>query len=77
MLITVKYFGQIAEVTQTEEEQLHIVEGSILELLQILNLKYSKLIRMDFKIAQNKELVSLETPLTGAEIALMPPFSGG
>ena len=77
MLITIKYFGQIAEVTQKNEEQIEISEGSISELLSTLNTKYSDLKNKDFQIAQNQELVDLDSELTGAEIALLPPFAGG
>ncbi|WP_282124250.1 MoaD/ThiS family protein [Algibacter mikhailovii] len=77
MLITVKYFGQIAEVTQKEEEELEVAKTSISKLLETLNAKYTDLKNKDFQIAQNQELVSLDTELTGAEIALLPPFAGG
>lgn len=77
MLITIKYFGQIAEVTQKEEEQLKVSKGSVSGLLNTLNTKYSDLKNKDFQIAQNQELVDLDTELTGAEIALLPPFAGG
>ncbi|SEQ54956.1 molybdopterin synthase subunit MoaD [Hyunsoonleella jejuensis] len=77
MLITIKYFGQIAEVTQKNEEQIEISGGSISELLSTLITKYSDLKNKDFQIAQNQELVDLDTELTGAEIALLPPFAGG
>ena len=77
MIILVKYFGQIAEVTQKNGEQLEVSEGLISELIEQLNSKYDALRTKDFQIAQNQELVSMETELTGAEIALLPPFSGG
>lgn len=77
MLITIKYFGQIAEVTQKEEEQLEVNENSVSVLLNILHSKYSDLKNKDFQIAQNQELVDLDSELTGAEIALLPPFAGG
>ncbi|GGZ93080.1 MoaD/ThiS family protein [Algibacter mikhailovii] len=77
MLITVKYFGQIAEVTQKEEEELEVAKTSISKLLETLNARYTDLKNKDFQIAQNQELVSLDTELTGAEIALLPPFAGG
>jgi len=77
MIILVKYFGQIAEVTQKNGEQLEVSEGLISELIEQLNSKYDALKTKDFQIAQNQELVSMETELTGAEIALLPPFSGG
>ncbi len=77
MLITIKYFGQIAEVTQKEEEQLEVSKGKVSMLLSFLNTKYSDLKNKDFQIAQNQELVDLDSELTGAEIALLPPFAGG
>lgn len=77
MYITIKYFGQIAEVTQKNEEQLDGVEGNVLKLLNMLNLKYPDLKNKTFQVAQNQELVTLDTELTGSEIALLPPFAGG
>jgi molybdopterin synthase sulfur carrier subunit len=77
MHITVKYFGQIAEVTNIEEESLDFSGSLVSELLEVLNEKYNALKNKDFQIAQNQELVSIETELTGAEIALLPPFAGG
>ncbi|WP_396600840.1 MoaD/ThiS family protein [Algibacter sp. R77976] len=77
MHINIKYFGQIAEITKTEEESLELNGRLVSELLETLNQKYSKLKNIDFQVAQNQELVSIETELTGAEIALLPPFAGG
>ncbi len=77
MHITIKYFGQIAEITKTEEESLEFSGRLISELLEMLNTKYSALKNKDFQVAQNQELASNETELTGAEIALLPPFAGG
>lgn len=77
MQITIKYFGQIAEVTQLEEESLEFSGSSISELLEVLYSKYNLLKNKDFQVAQNQELVSLETQISGSEIALLPPFSGG
>tara|TARA_R110000868_G_scaffold82271_3_gene232439 strand:- start:260 stop:493 length:234 start_codon:yes stop_codon:yes gene_type:complete len=77
MNITIKYFGQIAEVTEVEEESLEFSGSLISELLDVLHSKYQNLKTKDFQVAQNQELVSMETKLTGNEIALLPPFSGG
>ena len=77
MHITVKYFGQIAEVTQLDEESLEFSGTLISELLDLLYSKYNVLQNKDFQVAQNQELVSVETELTGNEIALLPPFAGG
>ncbi|TWO32728.1 MoaD/ThiS family protein [Seonamhaeicola sediminis] len=77
MHITVKYFGQIVEVTNTQEETIEVVGSHISDLVGVLNSKYDQLEKKDFQIAQNQELVSLETELIGLEIALLPPFAGG
>jgi molybdopterin synthase sulfur carrier subunit len=77
MHIKIKYFGQIAEVTQMEEESLEFSGSSISELLDTLYAKYKLLKNKDFRVAQNQELVSIETKITGSEIALLPPFAGG
>lgn len=77
MHITIKYFGQIAEVTKTEEESLEFSGSLVSELLESLNEKYNALKNKDFQVAQSQELVSIEAELTGAEIALLPPFAGG
>lgn len=77
MHITIKYFGQIAEVTQKKEESLEFSGQQISELLNMLYSKYKPLKNKDFQVAQNQELVSVETKITGTEIALLPPFAGG
>ncbi|MDA9070228.1 MoaD/ThiS family protein [Algibacter sp.] len=77
MHINIKYFGQIAEVTQKEEENLEFSGIIVSELVETLYSKYSNLRTKNFQIAQNQELVSMETELTGNDIALLPPFAGG
>ncbi|WP_142785752.1 MoaD/ThiS family protein [Changchengzhania lutea] len=77
MYITIKYFGQIAELTQMEEESLEFSGTLISELLDLLYSKYNLLKSKDFQVAQNQELVSIETEVTGKDIALLPPFAGG
>ena len=77
MHITIKYFGQIAEITQKEEESLEFSGSLVSNLIETLHSKYDTLKNKDFQVAQNQELISIETELTGAEIALLPPFSGG
>ncbi|MDP5157652.1 MAG: MoaD/ThiS family protein [Flaviramulus sp.] len=78
MLITIKYFGQLTEITHTNEETLDMLEGTLIyELLETLYRKYNTLKTKDFQVAQNQELVDKNTKLTGQEIALLPPFAGG
>jgi len=77
MKITIKYFGQLAEVTQQEEESIEFLKHSISDLVESLFIKYPDLKNKDFKVAQNQELVSVDAKITGEEIALLPPFAGG
>ncbi|MFG6687329.1 MoaD/ThiS family protein [Mariniflexile sp. HNIBRBA6329] len=77
MKITVKYFGMIAETTQCEEEIIDFSGNVVSDFLKILHSKYPKLKNKEFQVAQNQELVSLESRATGQEIALLPPFAGG
>lgn len=77
MHITIKYFGQIAEVTKVEEESFEFSGNLVSELIETLNAKYGELKNKDFQVAQNQELVAPETKITGDEIALLPPFAGG
>jgi len=77
MHINIKYFGQIAEATKLESESIECLGKQVSDVLDILYSKHKELNNKIFKIAQNQELVHINTPLTGAEIALLPPFSGG
>ena len=77
MQITIKYFGQIAEVTKRNEETMSFSKLLVSELLNHLFIKYPMLKNRSFTIAQNQELVADNTELTGEEIALLPPFAGG
>lgn len=77
MTVKIKYFGLITEVTQCDQETMDVSVQSISELLETLYTKYPDLKNKDFQVAQNQELVSETTKITGEELALLPPFSGG
>lgn len=77
MNLNIKYFGLIAEVTQCNEETLEITETTVYAFLDVLYEKYPNLKDKDFQIALNNELISKNELITGSEIALLPPFSGG
>jgi molybdopterin synthase sulfur carrier subunit len=77
MQLNIKYFGLIAEITKCNEETFEFTNSTILELLEFLFGKYPELKTKDFQVAQNHEIVSNDTLITGAEIAILPPFSGG
>jgi len=77
MQLNIKYFGLIAEVTHCNEETIEFTDSTISELLEFLFGKYPELRTKDFQVAQNQEIVSFETIVSGEELALLPPFSGG
>lgn len=77
MKLAIKYFGQLAEITECNEEEFEFSGIKVSELREALFLKYSKLSNKDFQIAQNQVLVTNNTEITATEIALLPPFAGG
>ena len=77
MQIDIKYFGMLAEITGCDSEKVESEIQTVADLQKVLLDKYPDFKNKDFKIAQNQELVALETKLTGQEIAVLPPFAGG
>tara|TARA_B110000914_G_scaffold22028_1_gene16500 strand:- start:67 stop:300 length:234 start_codon:yes stop_codon:yes gene_type:complete len=77
MILSIKYFGLLAEVTGCSEEKIKFSGKSISDLKTILFQKYEELKNKDFQIVQNNELITNETKITATEIALLPPFAGG
>lgn len=77
MILKIKYFGLIEEITACNEEDFEFFKETILELKEALCKKYPKLENTSFKIAQNNEIVSVNDKITEKEIVLLPPFAGG
>ncbi|SHG55805.1 MoaD/ThiS family protein [Winogradskyella jejuensis] len=77
MQIDIKYFGMLAEITGCDSEKVESEIQTVADLQKVLLDKYPDFKNKDFRIAQNQELVALETKLTGQEIAVLPPFAGG
>ncbi len=77
MNLNIKYFGVLAEITKCSEETLSFSEGTVGELLAVLQAKYPALGTKDFQVAHKQEIVTKDTKITNPEIALLPPFSGG
>ena len=78
-MITVNYFGNIAEATQSDSEMLDHNSMSLEELLDLLNSKYD-LRKFQFQVAVNRKIIPKQQQLTisdSDEIALLPPFAGG
>lgn len=76
-MITVKAFGIIAEKIKTAELTLNEVPNTD-TLLGYLHQQYPELQHMKFSIAVNRKQSVGNTAIPhGAEVALLPPFSGG
>ena len=77
MQLNIKYFGLLAEITECSEETMVFSKSTIGDLLDVISNKHPGLKSKEFQVAQNNEIVVNETLVSGAEIALLPPFSGG
>jgi len=80
MIITLKYYGEIAEIMGSEVESIIINNSSITinELNSILITKNKSLKGISFKIAINQSISDDNvTIMENDEVALLPPFSGG
>ena len=77
MMITIKYFGLLAEVTGCSSEKINFSGTTISDLKEVLFQKHKVLKSLKFKIAQHNELNTDKTKVTSSEIALLPPFAGG
>lgn len=78
-MITIKYFGEIAETTNCHEEQFMLEQSNFSELMLNLNKKY-QLDQHDIIVAINQERVDDYHTITlknNDEIAILPPFAGG
>ncbi len=78
-MITVKYFGEIAEAISCNEEQISTKTDNLSELIEQLNDKYN-LERFPMIIALNQNLIDMSSDITiknNDELAILPPFAGG
>jgi len=80
MTITIKYFGIIADITNTKEEVFTSTAALLTtgSLVNNLHQKYSHLNDTSFVIAVNKTIITSDLTLNNNDIiALLPPFAGG
>ena len=76
-MITVKYFGAIADITQKREEQF-LTMHSLYELQSKIESQYPEIKKITHVLALNQMIVREDTELNeNDEIALLPPFAGG
>ncbi len=78
-LVTIKYFGAIAEKTGTMEEVINLDESGIeLDELRTFCMKKYNLSEDDaIQLAVNQMLNKKGTLKNGDEVAFLPPFAGG
>lgn len=70
-------FGQLTDITQATRISWQQVADTD-SLLQQLKQQYPALASAKFAVAVNNQVIQQNTPLmAGAQVALMPPFSGG
>lgn len=78
-MITVKYFGAIAEKTNSKSEEFLFSELPLSQLLDSLEKKH-QWSSMTFSVAVNKTIITnAENCMlkSNDEVALLPPFAGG
>lgn len=77
MNITVKLFGQLVDVIGSNSIQVNDVADTN-ELIQQLQLTHPAFVNSKYTIAVNRNIIQSVTNLKhDAEVALLPPFSGG
>ena len=75
--MTVKVFGQLNDITGLNVIEIDSATDTD-ALVQQLQTKFPMLKNSKYKIAVNKNIVQSNTALQqDAEVALLPPFSGG
>lgn len=81
MRVQVRYFAAVREAVGRSDEQLDVPEGaSVAALHALLEARHPALARHrpGLRFAVDEAFAALETPLTpGAQVALIPPVSGG
>ena len=79
MIVTIKYFGSIAEKTGTKEELLTLddEEYDLEALKQRCFSKYDLSDMDSVKTAVNQSVESSGMLKDGDEVAFLPPFAGG
>ena len=76
MIVTIKYFGMIAEKMQKDTEKIEFEKATNLRVF--FNQRNPFLNNINYKIAINQQITdNLTVEDNLAEIALLPPFAGG
>jgi molybdopterin synthase sulfur carrier subunit len=80
MILNIKYFGVLADITKKKEEQLVLDESNL--TVNSLKLKmesvYQELQKNNYSIAVNQVMTGMDTVVKDQDvIAFLPPFAGG
>lgn len=79
MTITLKYFGQLAEVFETSEETRDLENINVTDLIKEISSDYD-LDPIPYQIAINQKIIDRNEQVNlndGDTVALLPPFAGG
>lgn len=75
--ITILAFGKLTDILP-QKMQFPWTGGTLADLKENLETAYPEIAGKTFQVAVNQAIVPLTTTVVpGAEIALLPPFSGG
>ena len=75
--MVVKIFGQLSDVIGSNSLEVNGITNTD-DLIKNLQLQYPALADSKYRVAVNRNIIQSNTELqTGAEVALLPPFSGG
>ena len=77
-MVKILFFGHLAEITGVSEVVWGNCPDDTAQLREQLLAQYPSMAATPFTIAVNRQVISSNIPLLdGAEIAFLPPFSGG
>lgn len=79
MKLKLVYLGKIKEITGVSSELIEFSQSLTVEsLIEKMTVQYPHLAFESFQISVNREIVSFSHKLTeDADVAFLPPFSGG
>ncbi|MEQ1745017.1 MAG: MoaD/ThiS family protein [Saprospiraceae bacterium] len=78
MKITILVFGKLTEILPQQHLELADEPTTVGTVRARLEAQFPALKSMRYRMAVDKKMATDDTPLTeNAEVALLPPFSGG
>lgn len=80
MIITLKYFGLLVDITQKKETTFRLDESkvSVSFLKSKMETTYPELKNTNYSVAVNQVMTSLDYTIKDQDvIAFLPPFAGG